>query len=104
MQIMDEFDNDNLYYENESDAESPIQGPVATVPAQDAPEPQNRLMVEDEMPLFLDQPLDVVMNEIVPQPNELVDQPIVINNDKENDNPFDLLKAAAMPPPPPPTL
>lgn len=108
---MDEFDNDNFYYENESDDELPMQQNIEgnalplsepnALPEQEITEPQNNLMVDDEMPLILkQQPLDVEMSEAVPRRSiESVDQPMVVNDDKENENQIELLKAP-MPPPP----
>lgn len=110
-QIMDEFDNNNFYYENEPDDELPMQQSIQgnalplsesdiPMPEPDVPESQNNRMVEDEMPLILEQPsLDVEMHEAIPQFNESVDQPIEVNDDKENGNPIELLKAP-MPPVP----
>lgn len=104
-QIMDEFDNDDFYYENEFDDELPMQQSIqgnalplseadAQMPKQDVFEPENNLMIEDEVPMNLEQePLDVEINELVPQSLETVD------DDKENENPIELLKAP-MPPPP----
>lgn len=111
-QIMNEFDNDNFYYENESDDELPMQQssqgnalpPLsqsdAPMPEQDNIEPQNNIMVEDEVPLILEkQPLNIELNENVPQCIEPMDQPMVVDDDKENENPIELLKGP-MPPPP----
>lgn len=102
---MDEFDNDNFYYENEPDDELPIQQSIQgchamPLPESDVPESQNNLLVGDEMPLILEQPpLDVEMNEAIPQSIESTDQQMEVNDDKENENPIELLKAP-MPPPP----
>lgn len=99
-QIMDEFDNDNFYYENEPDDELPMQQSIqdnglplsvsdAQMAKQDVFEPENNLMIEDEVSLVLEQQsLDVEMNETGR-----------VDDDKENENPIELLKAP-MPPPP----
>lgn len=88
-QIMDEFDNDNFCYENEAENEADAQ-----MPKKDVFEPENNLMIEDEVPLILEQDqLDVEMNEVVLPSMETVD------DDKENENPIELMKAP-MPPPP----
>lgn len=102
---MNEFDNNNFYYENEADDELPMQqsieGNALSLPEQDVIEPQNNLMVDDE--ILEQQPLDVEINEAVPRSIESVDQPMVVNDDKENEYPIELLKAP-MPPPPVPAL
>lgn len=112
---MDEFDNDNLFNENESDDElsmqQSIQSKALPLPERDAPmseqdiyESQNNVMAENEVPSILEQqPLDIEMDENVPHAIEPVNKPMVVNDDKENENPIELLKAP-MPPPPVPAL